>query len=319
MADLKISQLGSIVTVVPATDVLPVVQGGTTYKVTPNQLLGAGGTATLASATITGAATVGTTLGVTGAISGASLALSGAGAGFTVIATSGNALNQIERSTNIQLAGFQLRTLATNDWYFGLRETADSDFHLFSYGLSADVVKIARATGNVTISTGNVVIGTAAKGIDFTTSADGSGTVTAELLNDYEEGTWTPVLGGSSSTSGQTYTTQAGRYTKIGRQVICTFEVQLLTVGTIVGNPVIAGLPFTSTGTGLTLDGGALVSSFAVNFASSLQSVCGYITATSTQVLLTGNKTAGTNPVINLLIADIANTTRIAGTITYFA
>jgi hypothetical protein len=58
MADLKISQLGSIVTVVPATDVLPVVQGGTTYKVTPNQLLGAGGTATLASATITGDLTV---------------------------------------------------------------------------------------------------------------------------------------------------------------------------------------------------------------------------------------------------------------------
>jgi len=60
MADLKISQLNSIVTVVPATDVLPVVQGGTTYKVTPNQLLGAGGTATLASATITGALTVDT-------------------------------------------------------------------------------------------------------------------------------------------------------------------------------------------------------------------------------------------------------------------
>ena len=66
MADLKISQLGSIVTVVPATDVLPVVQGATTYKMTPNQILGSGGVATLASATITGAATVGTTLGVTG-------------------------------------------------------------------------------------------------------------------------------------------------------------------------------------------------------------------------------------------------------------
>jgi hypothetical protein len=57
MADLKISQLNSIVTVVPATDVLPVVQGGTTLKITPNQILGAGGTATLASATITGALT----------------------------------------------------------------------------------------------------------------------------------------------------------------------------------------------------------------------------------------------------------------------
>jgi hypothetical protein len=77
MADLKISQLGSIVTVVPATDVLPVVQGATTYKVTPNQLLGAGGVATLASATITGAATVGTTLGVTGVSTLASAVVTG--------------------------------------------------------------------------------------------------------------------------------------------------------------------------------------------------------------------------------------------------
>ena len=60
MADLKISQLNSIVTVVPATDVLPVVQGGTTLKITPNQILGSGGTATLASATITGDLTVDT-------------------------------------------------------------------------------------------------------------------------------------------------------------------------------------------------------------------------------------------------------------------
>jgi len=58
MADLKISQLNSIVTVVPSTDVLPVVQGGTTLKITPNQILGSGGTATLASATITGDLTV---------------------------------------------------------------------------------------------------------------------------------------------------------------------------------------------------------------------------------------------------------------------
>ena len=60
MADLKISQLNSIVTVVPATDVLPVVQGATTYKMTPNQILGSGGVATLASATITGDLTVDT-------------------------------------------------------------------------------------------------------------------------------------------------------------------------------------------------------------------------------------------------------------------
>jgi hypothetical protein len=66
--------LAAITTVDPAADVLPIVDisdtsmaaSGTTKKITSNQILGAGGTATLASATITGAATVGTTLGVTG-------------------------------------------------------------------------------------------------------------------------------------------------------------------------------------------------------------------------------------------------------------
>ena len=74
MADTKITALAAIATVDPAADVLPIVDisdtsmaaSGTTKKVTTNQILGAGGTATLASAAITGAATVGTTLGVTG-------------------------------------------------------------------------------------------------------------------------------------------------------------------------------------------------------------------------------------------------------------
>ena len=55
MADLKISQLTAISVLTPATDVLPVVDvGGVTKKITTNQILGSGGTATLASATITG-------------------------------------------------------------------------------------------------------------------------------------------------------------------------------------------------------------------------------------------------------------------------
>ena len=69
MPDTKITALAAIVTVDPAVDVLPIVDvsdtsmaaSGTTKKITSNQLLGAGGTATLASATITGALTVDTT------------------------------------------------------------------------------------------------------------------------------------------------------------------------------------------------------------------------------------------------------------------
>jgi hypothetical protein len=61
MADLKISQLNAITTLTPATDVLPVVDvTGTTKKITTNQILGSGGTATLASATISGDLTVDT-------------------------------------------------------------------------------------------------------------------------------------------------------------------------------------------------------------------------------------------------------------------
>lgn len=74
MADTKITALTAISTVDPAVDVLPIVDvsdttmaaSGTTKKITSNQILGSGGTATLASATITGDLTVGTTLGVTG-------------------------------------------------------------------------------------------------------------------------------------------------------------------------------------------------------------------------------------------------------------
>ena len=58
MADLKISQLPVFTSAVPAVDAFAVVSGGTTKQITTNQVLGSGGTATLASATITGALTV---------------------------------------------------------------------------------------------------------------------------------------------------------------------------------------------------------------------------------------------------------------------
>jgi hypothetical protein len=68
MADTKITALAAITTVDPAADVLPIVDisdtsmaaSGTTKKITSNQILGSGGTATLASATITGDLTVDT-------------------------------------------------------------------------------------------------------------------------------------------------------------------------------------------------------------------------------------------------------------------
>ena len=76
------------------------------------------------------------------------------------------------------------------------------------------------------------------------------GTDNAEdnALDDYEEGTWTPVLGGSTSTSGQSYSVQAGTYTKIGNTVNAHAYISLSNVGTVAGTyAYIMGFPFTVT------------------------------------------------------------------------
>lgn len=93
-------------------------------------------------------------------------------------------------------------------------------------------------SGDVSLSTGNLVIGTAGKGIDFSITSSGTGTMTSELLADYEEGTWTPSIGGTA-----TYTTQKGRYTKVGRLVTFMGDLTINVQGT--GNAGgISGLPF---------------------------------------------------------------------------
>jgi hypothetical protein len=95
--------------------------------------------------------------------------------------------------------------------------------------------------GDVTLSTGNLVIGTNGKGIDFSATP---GTGTSELLDDYEVGTFTPVL--TSSGGGvPTYDFRTGKYTKIGNTVHFFVEVYLTSLGTLAaGNLDITGLPF---------------------------------------------------------------------------
>jgi hypothetical protein len=99
------------------------------------------------------------------------------------------------------------------------------------------------STTELTVSTGNVIIGTAGKGIDFSADPSAAG-MTSELLDDYEEGTFTPVIVGATDAGAGTYTTQRGSYTKVGRLV--TYSIGLgWTAHTGTGNMRIAGLPFT--------------------------------------------------------------------------
>jgi len=82
-------------------------------------------------------------------------------------------------------------------------------------------------------------------GIRFPASQSASSD--ANTLDDYEEGTWTPVLGGSNSTpTGQTYSSQTGKYTKIGNVVYWSCAVELSAEGTTSGPACIRGLPFSA-------------------------------------------------------------------------
>lgn len=125
-------------------------------------------------------------------------------------------------------------------------------FYGYNYptGAGAERMRIDSA-GNVKVNNGNLVIGTAGKGIDFSADGNASG-MTSEVLDDYEEGTWTPVYtDSSSSTFTGSYTAQAGIYTKIGRQVFAQFYVNSTnhTSGLTGGaNFAIGGLPFNAAG-----------------------------------------------------------------------
>jgi hypothetical protein len=133
-------------------------------------------------------------------------------------------------------------------------------------------------SGNVKLGNGNVILSTSGKGIDFSATA---GTGTSELLNDYEEGTFTPNIGGTA-----TYTAQAGTYTKIGNRVYISMRLTVLIAGT--GEDYrISGLPFSA----------AAISSASIGYFASLKSNQTYLSANfvGSTINMTGTTVATAN------------------------
>ena len=99
---------------------------------------------------------------------------------------------------------------------------------------------IQRENAHLSISTNNTerLRVLAAGGLTFN-----GDTATANALNDYEEGTWTPTLNSSSGTG--THGAQSGTYTRIGRLVHCRCRIDLTAKNTLNSHLNIGGLPFT--------------------------------------------------------------------------
>jgi hypothetical protein len=135
-------------------------------------------------------------------------------------------------------------------------------------------------------------------------------------LDDYEEGTWTPALGGSGGQSGQVYSLQTATYVKIGQVVLVQWTLVASTRGTITTQAQIQGLPFTIQNvTSLSGTGLVLFSSFATNWVA----VFATPVVNTTTLNLTGATAANTNNVTGVVQADLANGVVLAGTCVYKA
>jgi len=159
--------------------------------------------------------------------------------------------------------------------------------------------------------TGNVVMATSGKGIDFSATA---GTGTSELLADYEEGTWTPTTS-ASVTPPTTPKTGTGFYTKIGRQVTvtCNFLDSVNMTGS-TGALTITGLPFTSaSGTGMTGIGSCIL--FKIDTPAGTVNISPYIGASSTSFVFFATID---NLAYEAVVDNATTDGRIWFTLTYF-
>ncbi|WP_290944121.1 hypothetical protein [Hyphomonas sp.] len=116
-------------------------------------------------------------------------------------------------------------------------------------GGSQAVRMVVKNDGDVSISDGNMIFASG-HGIDFSATSNASSsesttTMSNELFNDYEVGTWQPTWSAVHGTV-TTFTTR-GEYVKIGRTVHCMFSISAN--GSSLSNASelkIVGLPFSA-------------------------------------------------------------------------
>ena len=98
------------------------------------------------------------------------------------------------------------------------------------------------STGNVQIANGNLVFSTAGTGIDFSADSNAAG-MTSELLDDYEEGLYTPSFNFSGGGT-PTYNYQYASYVKIGNLVHVNGYLSCSNVSGTSGTVRLAGFPY---------------------------------------------------------------------------
>jgi len=214
MADKKISALPASTTPLSGTEVLPIVQSGATKQVSVANLTA-------------GREVSASTLNV-----GGTNAPAGFGSKFLVEGGDASVANAF---------ALKLWSSGNND-VNTIKTTGTRQLSVFNNDGADECLRIAY-NRDVNVIAGNLVIGTSGKGIDFSATP---GTGTSELLDDYEEGTWTPTIAFDGASVGVTYFAQTGTYTKIGNAVTVTGNLYIDSNGSSTGSLEIRGFPFSA-------------------------------------------------------------------------
>ena len=305
MANSKISALPSATTPLAGTEVLPIVQSGATDQVTVANLT-AGRAVSVLSLTSTNDSTINGVKVGTGAGSiasntavgvnalnanttGAQNTAVGNGAGVSTTVSGGNtaigyrALFNGDGINNTCIgaqAGSSI-TSGTGNICIGSGAQPSSGTVTNEATLTNAAITNTRLYGTIQALNNNFVVTTAGKGINFTAKTPAAG-MTSQLLNWYEEGTWTPNQGAGLTLIGAFSST--GKYTRIGREVRVSGTVTGATsVALAAAGIITTNLPFTvgTAGHG-NVTNAALTSFAAIICTSTNVTSAGAIAATGT-------------------------------------
>lgn len=162
-----------------------------------------------------------------------------------------------------------------------------------------------------TIGVGNATPSGSGAGITF--PATQSASSDANTLDDYEEGTWTPAVTGSTTDPTVTYSSLSGNYIKVGSLVKATFVVYINTISGGSGYARIS-LPFVSSGYS---SQGALRVENATGASTFAMAVIEDLGATARCYIRINTVVTGSGADLN--IANLQSGTRLIGTYIYWA
>jgi hypothetical protein len=140
-----------------------------------------------------------------------------------------------------------------------------------------------------TIGVGNTTPSTSGAGITF--PATQSASTDANTLDDYEEGTWTPIFTSVGGTPTITYTVQQGSYVKVGKLVYASFYLGTSAISGGSSRLLIGGLPFTNQNVNES-DRSCLTFGLISGFSSTTTPTAGILASNTTLIHLYTNNSA---------------------------